>query len=105
MNESFCPGNLNIKGSLQSSNIDQIIKSTIHEGCIEETVSAVEAYHNARMATTMDIKEFVFKIATDEMGHAQLAWDTMKWVVERYPKKQNYVKEWVTCNCIVYWIY
>ena len=93
MKESFSPGTLSIKGSLESGNIEQMIKSTIHEGCIEETVSAVEAHHNARMAKTKDIKDFIFKIATDETNHAQLAWDSMKWVIDRYPQKQGYVKE------------
>ena len=62
MKKYFCPGTLDIKDSLESGNVNQMIKSTIHEGCIEETVSAVEAHYNARASKITDIRKMVFNI-------------------------------------------
>ena len=93
MRQTIVPGKLEVRGSLESGNINQIVRSTIHEGCIEETVSAVEAHHNARMAKTKDIKDYVFNIASDETNHAQLAWDTIRWIIERYTEMKSYARD------------
>ena len=68
--------------------IMEIIRSVVHEGCIEETLSALNARlpaHNAQDAT---FKAALSQMATDETRHAQFAWDTIHWIIERYPDTQ-----------------
>ena len=73
--------------------LKDIIKSVIQEGCIEETLSAIEAHFRAYYANDAVIKATLSKIASDETRHAQLAWNTIQWITERYAETQPVVKE------------
>jgi hypothetical protein len=87
------PGLLDISGSLGSMDLKEIIRSVIQEGCIEETLSAIEARLSAHNAQDDTVKAALSQIASDETRHAQLAWDTIYWVIERYPDTRTFVEE------------
>ena len=89
----FGPGFLNVEGSLGKMDLKKIIKSIIQEGCIEETISAVEAHIGAYMAQEPSIKNALSQIAMDETRHAQFAWETIQWMVRRFPDVQSFVTE------------
>ena len=73
--------------------LKDIIKSVIQEGCIEETLSAIEAHFRAHYAKDDVIKATLSQIASDETRHAQLAWNTIQWITEKYAETQTFVKE------------
>ena len=71
--------------------LKKIIQSIIQEGCIEETISAVETHLGAHTARVQSIKESLTQIATDETRHAQFAWETIRWILERFSEVEIFV--------------
>ncbi len=53
--------------------------STVVEGCVGETLSALEAERCAEHAGQAAVKLALDAIALDEARHAELAWATVKW--------------------------
>ena len=87
------PGALDVDRSLEQINIKNIIQSVIQDGCIEETLSAIEAQFTAYHAKDDAVKASLTQIASDETRHAQLAWDTIVWITKKYSEYQPLVKE------------
>ena len=93
LGSEFGPGYLNVEGSLDKLHLKKIIQSIIQEGCIEETISAVEAHFGAYTAQVPSIKDALSQIASDETRHAQFAWETIQWIIKRFPEVQKYVAD------------
>jgi len=93
LDSNFGPGPIDVEGSLKKMNLNEITKSIIEEGCIEETISAVEAHVGASTAEDSSIKASLLQIASDETNHAQLAWDTIQWITDRFRETQDLVQE------------
>ena len=87
------PGRLDIDGSVKSSTKEDIIQSVINEGCIGETISAVRAQLGSHYAKQPMVKDALEQIAADESNHAQLAWNTVQWAIERYPELRGIAEE------------
>merc|ERR1719188_741691 len=87
------PDNLDIDGSVKTSTKEDIIQSVINEGCIGETISAVRAQLGSHYAKQHMVKETLERIASDETNHAQLAWNTVQWAIERFPQLQGIAEE------------
>ena len=87
----FQPGPLNVDGSLEKLSPREIIRSVIQEGCIEETLSAIEAKYASNKSSDPAIKKSMIEIASDETNHAQFAWNTVKWFLEKYPEEHTFV--------------
>ena len=87
------PGSLDIDGSVKSSSKEDIIQSVINEGCIGETISAVRMKLQSHYAQQPMVKDILEQIAADESNHAQLAWNTVQWAVERYSDLQDIAEE------------
>ena len=92
LDTDIVPESLNVDGSLDNLDLKSIIKSVIREGCIEETLAAIEAHYRAHHATDLEVKQVLEEIAVDETRHAQLAWDTINWISKKYPEHGNFVK-------------
>ena len=73
--------------------LKEIIQSLIQEGCIEETLSAIDAHLAAHSAQDAAVKSALLQIASDETNHAQLAWDTIQWIIESFPDTITFVEE------------
>ena len=73
--------------------IKEVIRSLIVEGCIEETLSAINARFAAYNAMDEVVKAALSQIASDETNHAQLAWDTLQWIIDSYPDTRTFVEE------------
>ena len=93
MNTDIAPQSLDVDGSLGELDLKNVIQSVIREGCIEETLSAIEAHFRAHYSTDFEVKNVLKEIAADETRHAQLAWDTISWITKKFPEHQNFVKE------------
>ena len=93
MEVEIYPGPLDMIGSLDKLNIEDIIESVIRDGCIQETISAIEGHFRAKYASDEVVKNSLTKLAADETKHAQLAWDTIKWIAEKYPEHEVFVSK------------
>jgi hypothetical protein len=76
------PGALDIDGALDRKSWREILVTTIREGCIGETVAAVEAAEALEYATDPEIRRALTRIAEDEARHAELAWQFVRWAIE-----------------------
>jgi hypothetical protein len=65
----------------------------IKEGCIEETIGAIEVRLRANYAEDPAIKAALTQVASDEMNHAQFAWDTLEWIMDKFPDIRGFVTE------------
>ena len=59
------------------------VTALVHEGCIGETLGAAEAELLAEHADP-GLATLLRRIATDETGHAALAWQTLRWLHDRH---------------------
>jgi hypothetical protein len=73
------PGRLSVGGALSDLGREAILITTILEGCVGETVAAVEAAEALACAQDPAVCQVLSKIAEDEMRHAELAWQYVRW--------------------------
>jgi hypothetical protein len=77
------PGSLPMAGALGASSLHEIVLNTVLEGCVGETVAALEAAEAAAHASDPVVREVLQKIHSDELRHSQLAWRFVAWALER----------------------
>eukprot|EP00040_Diaphanoeca_grandis_P029713 m.174541 g.174541 ORF g.174541 m.174541 type:complete len:527 (-) comp31771_c0_seq8:160-1740(-) len=75
------PSKLDISNSLDNNSLLHILMSVIEEGCVGETISAVEAKMGSPLALDTKVAEVLQTIADDEAKHAHLAWQFLAWAV------------------------
>ena len=103
LDTDFFPGALKVTDSMNQLNIKDIIQSLVQEGCIEETLSAMEARFQARWADIPDMKDSLETIAVEETSHAQLAWNTISWIIGKYPEEKQFILETFREAFKAYW--
>jgi hypothetical protein len=79
--ESVGPGRLAIDGSLDGFSIATFVATLIREGCIGETVAAIEAREALESTSDVAVREVLAIIARDELRHSELAWRTLAWLL------------------------
>jgi hypothetical protein len=77
------PGRLAIDGSLAVTSLIDVVQLVIAEGCLGETVAALEAREAAEAAADPVIRAAYTRIARDEQRHAQLAFQFIRWALEQ----------------------
>jgi hypothetical protein len=75
------PGPLAIDGSLDSFHVVDLVATLVREGCIGETVAAIEASDALASAVDPVVRMVLETVARDELRHAELAWRTLGWLV------------------------
>ena len=60
----------------------RILVNVIREGCIGETVAAVEAAEALEQAVDPAVRRALARITDDELRHADLAWQFVRWALE-----------------------
>jgi hypothetical protein len=75
------PGPLAIDGALDGFDLRDFVATLIREGCVGETVAAIEAREALEHVTDPAVRSVLETIARDELRHAVLAWRTLGWVV------------------------
>jgi hypothetical protein len=75
------PGPLAIDGALDGFNVRTFVATLIREGCIGETVAAMEAREALVDIRDPALRAVLETIARDEVRHAALAWRTLRWVI------------------------
>lgn len=86
------PGPLAIDGSLDRTR-EQVLVSAILEGCINETVCAVQVQEAARRAVDPALSELLAATAADELRHAELSWAFVRWMLEQHPDLVEVARE------------
>jgi hypothetical protein len=76
------PSALEVKDSLAELSLEQIVITTIREGCIGETVAAIEAREAWEHAADPVVRDLLQQISADETRHAELAWRFVNWALE-----------------------
>ncbi|MCY1004312.1 ferritin-like domain-containing protein [Nannocystis pusilla] len=66
-----------------SSDMSQLAVSTLIEGCVGETIAAVEAGYAVAGCADPAVARVLRTIAADEQRHAALAWRALAWALER----------------------
>ena len=79
------PGPLPLAGALDASSPEEIVVATILEGCIGETVAALEAAEALAACEDPSARAALAEIERDETEHARLAWRFVCWALERGP--------------------
>jgi hypothetical protein len=74
------PGPLAIDGALGAVDARSVFATLAREGCVGETLAAVEATEAASVATDPCVREVLSRIARDETAHAELAWRAAGWL-------------------------
>jgi hypothetical protein len=77
------PGRLDVDGSLAVTSLVGVVQLVIAEGCFGETVAALEAREAADGAADPVIRAAYSRIARDEQRHAELAFQFIRWALER----------------------
>jgi hypothetical protein len=75
------PGPLDVDGALAPTDLGEIVRLTVLEGCVGESVAAVEAALGAESASDPVVVGVLGGVATDEQSHALLAWDFLRWAL------------------------
>jgi hypothetical protein len=80
------PTALDLRGALDCLSLEEILRTTIAEGCIGETRAALEAAEAARVASVPAVRELLQRIADDESAHSALAWRVVQWILAEHPE-------------------
>ncbi|HSC89777.1 MAG TPA: ferritin-like domain-containing protein [Polyangiaceae bacterium] len=80
------PGPLDLSGNVVGTDLDTIVRGAILEGCIGETIAALEAREAAAQASHPVLAALLNQIADDESRHAELAYRFVRWALERSPE-------------------
>lgn len=76
------PGPLAIDGALGGESLLEIVATTVREGCIGETVAAVEAAEALAHCTVTAVRAVLERVVHDETSHAELAWRFVRWALD-----------------------
>jgi hypothetical protein len=86
------PGQLDLHGALVEQSLFQIVELAIIEGCVGETVAALEAAEAAAHCMDEQVKAVLVQIADDESSHAELAWRFVDWALGQDPTLVDHVR-------------
>ncbi|APR80398.1 Hypothetical protein A7982_05745 [Minicystis rosea] len=88
------PGALPIEGSLdQAVTLADVLRLTVREGVIGETLAALEARLAANETSIPWLREPLVRLAADESRHAELAFAFAAWAVGRDPALLEIIEE------------
>jgi hypothetical protein len=78
--EALGPGALDIAGALAGSDDPiEIVVATVREGCIAETISAMQLQHACRTAADPQLRTALERVLAQELQHVELAWSFVAW--------------------------
>lgn len=84
--ERYGPGPLDAITGGFSSDLETVVCANVAEGCVGETLAALEGEEAARRATDPVVKAALEAISFDEERHAQLGWSVWGWALGVAPQ-------------------
>ncbi len=83
----IAPGELPIDGTMTRSNDPEaVLVAAIVEGCITETVCAMQLQHVVHDVTDPELARQLSCVVDDELRHAELSWAFVRWMLETHPE-------------------
>lgn len=80
--EALRPGPLDLTGALTTPvDLAKVAADTVREGCIGETIAALEASAARESATDPVVRSALEQIAREESEHARMAWRLVEWAL------------------------
>ena len=79
--EPIGPGPMRIEAEI-SLDVERIMRGLIEEGCVGETLGVIEAESAAKGCRDRSVQRILEEIASDELRHAELAWKSLRWMLE-----------------------
>ncbi|HEU4534319.1 MAG TPA: ferritin-like domain-containing protein, partial [Polyangiaceae bacterium] len=76
------PGPLPIEGALEAVTLVAAVRLAVREGCVGETVAALEASEAYERAVEGPVRAVLGRVRVDEGRHAELAWRFVGWALE-----------------------
>jgi hypothetical protein len=86
------PGPLAIEGCLGASTIEEILELVITEGCVGETVAALQLAEAAEHAIDPVVQHALLQMSDDERRHAELGFRFVAWVLNERPDLVEHVE-------------
>lgn len=83
--QPIAPGPLSMSGALAPASLEDVTRSCVLEGCIGETLAALEAAEALAGTTDPEVRAALERIAEDERRHAELAFRFVAWALEQSP--------------------
>ena len=83
------PSKLDMSHCFEETTLLSVTQLVISEGCIGETVAALEALEEAEKAADPVVKSALLRIAHDERNHAELAYRFLRWAVAQCTNEQR----------------
>jgi hypothetical protein len=84
--EALGPGPLPLAvEALGARDLASVVASTVEEGCVAETLAAVEAQAAGDAAKPRAVRDVLTQIARDEAAHASLAYEFVAWALAAHP--------------------
>ncbi len=91
--EDVGPGPLAIDGALERMDAETVVLDALHEGCIGETVAALEAAEALQHCEDPAARAVLQRISVEEGQHAELAWRFVAWMLETRPELVEPVRD------------
>jgi len=79
--EPVGPGLLSVARSLDETSLCEVVLTAIREGCVGETVAAIEAREACEHASDPALRALLLTISQDETRHAELAFGFVRWAL------------------------
>jgi hypothetical protein len=86
------PGPIDIGGALEGVSLEAVVELAFVEGCVGETVAALEAAEGAAHCADRFVRESLERIARDERRHAELAWQFVAWALRSRPAIASHLR-------------
>jgi hypothetical protein len=99
---SLGPEEVDVQGSMEHAGDEaSILVAAIEEGCVGETLAAIQADWTVDKIHHDEIKQALLEIADDEGEHALLAWRFVDWMLETRPHlvpvaRETFARMWMT---------
>ncbi|MES2645117.1 MAG: ferritin-like domain-containing protein [Myxococcota bacterium] len=80
--DTLGPGPLPLGDLVLHADLVAFAEATAREGCVAETLSALQMAEARDRATDPEVRAVLTGIARDEARHAALAWKTVRWAID-----------------------
>jgi len=87
--QAQAPGPLDLDGVAPRTTPLQVLRATLLEGCVNETLAAAEVAEAARRCPDPELSARLHAVAQDESRHAALAWRTVRWLLQVHPQLRD----------------
>jgi hypothetical protein len=79
--EPVGPAPLAVDGALDDTGLEAAVVTAVAEGCVGETLAALEAAEALAWATDAATRAVLATVVRDELSHAELAWRFVAWAL------------------------